>query len=98
MVLDAESVVQRSRYRQKMKAAVQNCSLNIFQPSERSLNVEASTGSVLSFLVLFPERFHTEPFRVKEVSVGLPLARVLRDSLALALSCVYMEKERWKVV
>ena len=71
------TLVPRSRYGPKMRAIAHNHLLNGFERFEKSLCVKESTDIVLSLLVLFLETFHAEPFRVKEVSVGHPLARVL---------------------
>ena len=65
-----------SRYGPKMRAIAHNHLLNGFERFEKSC-VKESTDIVLSLLVLFLETFYAEPFRVKEISVGLPLARVL---------------------
>ena len=85
-MLDDKSAVPRSRYGPKMRAIDHKHLLNIFFNGLKNLCVKASTGIVLSLLILFLETVHAEPFRVKEVSVGLPLARVLRDSLTLEVS------------
>ena len=70
-------LVPRSRYRPKMREIAHNHLLNRFERFEKSLYVKESTDIVLSLIVLFLETFYAEPFRVKEISVGLPLARVL---------------------
>ena len=70
-------LVPRSRYCPKMRAIAHNHLLNRFERFEKSLYVKESTDIVLSLTVLLLETFHAEPFRVKEISVGLPLARVL---------------------